>query len=569
MLSTDGVPLFKSSAADLWPVFVMILNLPPNIRMNAQNIVLAGLWYGTKKPPMDLLLKPIMKKLQHLYTLGVPIETPNGLITYRAKIEMAIFDLPAKAAVLCAKQFNGRYGCSVCLHPGEHSGRSQIYPPTEYPERTHRSVQTAARLAEVKGSAVFGIKGVSPLSCSLDLVNSIPVDYMHAVLEGVSRNLLKHWFDSKYHSSSYYLGSKLKTIDKVLLRQQPPHELSRPPRCIEKHLKYFKASELRTWLLFYSLPLLLHNLPPLFLHHYALLVCAMHTLLQDEITLSLVDAAECMLVDFCKLLPELYGDDSCTANAHLLFHLPKYVRLWGPLWTHSAFGFESKNGHLKRLIHGRSNIVPQLLFNVDVSQTLQLVHHKLAEHESEETMDFLNTSSHIAPRSNMTRIGEHMYVVGQCRVKTLTTEQCAALGADEPVPCFTKLYKDGVLYHCTSGAEVHAKRDSTVCAFERSDNKQHFGRILLFINTPSPQVIVKEFYQPSQSLLKQAGPPCRPVLAMYKDIDLLNSYITVVEETPSNPLLAIPLLDIKEKMVFVKSEISTYVIKQPNRYEHH
>ena len=29
MLSTDGVALFKSSAADLWPVFVVILNLPP------------------------------------------------------------------------------------------------------------------------------------------------------------------------------------------------------------------------------------------------------------------------------------------------------------------------------------------------------------------------------------------------------------------------------------------------------------------------------------------------------------------------------------------------------------
>ena len=162
MISTDGVPLFKSSLA----VFLVLLNLPPAIRMNAQNIVLAGLWYGSKKPPMD-----------------------------------------------------------------------------------------------------------------------------------------------------------------ILLRQQPPHELSRPPRSIEKHLKYFKASELRTWVLFYSLPLLLGNLPPLYFHHYALLVCAIHMFLQGEITSSQIDAAEKMLLDFCKLLPELYGEDSCTANAHLLLHLTKYVRL--------------------------------------------------------------------------------------------------------------------------------------------------------------------------------------------------------------------------------------------------
>jgi hypothetical protein len=41
--------------------------------------------------------------------------------------------------------------------------------------------------------------------------------------------------------------------------------------------------------------------------------------------------------------------------------------------------------------------VPELLFNVDVSYTLQLVHHELAKHESNETMTFLNSSSRLAP----------------------------------------------------------------------------------------------------------------------------------------------------------------------------
>ena len=125
--------------------------------------------------------------------------------------------------------------------------------------------------------------------------------------------------------------------------------------------------------------------------------------------IKLLDAAESMLRDFCKLLPELYGKESYTANAYLLFHLIKYVRLWGPLWTHSAFGFDNQNGHLKRFIHGRENVVPQLLFNVDVSYTLQIVHHELVKHESNETMTFLNTSSRLAPQSNMQEIGEHTH----------------------------------------------------------------------------------------------------------------------------------------------------------------
>ena len=221
-----------------------------------------------------------------------------------------------------------------------------------------------------------------------------------------------------------------------LLRQQPPHELSRPPPSLQKHLKYLKASELRTWLLFYSLPLLLDNLPSLFFHHYSLLVCAMHILLQDNITSAQVDAAASMLGDFCKLLPELYGDESCTSNAHLLLHLPKYVRLWGPLWTHSAFGFESKNGQFKRFFPCRGNIVPQLTFNMDVAYTLQLVHHKLTQIESRETTAFLDQSSRFSQRTNMTKIREHTYVVGPCNIKTPTHEQSMALGGSGPVPCF-------------------------------------------------------------------------------------------------------------------------------------
>lgn len=73
-------------------------------------------------------------------------------------------------------------------------------------------------------------------------------------------------------------------------------------------------------------------------------MCAMHILLQSKLTQVQVKAAEEMLNDFYIMLPDLYGDNSCTLNAHCLTHLPRYVRLWGPLWTQSLFGFESMNG---------------------------------------------------------------------------------------------------------------------------------------------------------------------------------------------------------------------------------
>ena len=66
----------------------------------------------------------------------------------------------------------------------------------------------------------------------------------------------------------------------------------------------------------------------------------------------------------------IYGDKNCTLNAHLLIHLTKYVRLWGPLWTTSEFGFESMNGYITSMIHSKHKVADRLLFSLDVSNTL-------------------------------------------------------------------------------------------------------------------------------------------------------------------------------------------------------
>ena len=93
-----------------------------------------------------------------------------------------------------------------------------------------------------------------------------------------------------------------------------------------------------------------------------------------------------MLVAFYELLPELCGDTSCPLNSHLLIHLTKYVRLWGPLWTHLAFGFESMNGYISSMIHSKHRIADQLVFSVDVSNTLSTISDQLLHKASEQTL---------------------------------------------------------------------------------------------------------------------------------------------------------------------------------------
>ena len=467
---------------------------------------------------------------------------------------------------MCSKQFNGEYGCSVCLHPGKRlENGARIYLPESYLERSHTTVLAAAKVAEETGAAVEGIMGTSPLASTLDLVNSIPIDYMHSVLKGVVRMLLKFWFDSTNHSQPFYLGRHINELDKVLLTQQPPTEFSRPPRSIKKHLKYWKASELRNWLLFYSLPLLLNKLPPLFWHHYALLVCALHILLSDSIEPSQIDAAEQMILNFYKLLPELYGDSSYTHNAHLLCHLIKFVRLWGPLWTHSAFDFENKHGHLKHLFHGKNHIVKQLLFYVDIKTTLQLLHPKLVKIDNDNMVAFLN---HRAPRSNMECISDHAYIVGITKQIKLSSEQSRALHVTS-ARVFYRLYKDGILYYANEYCKDSGKQNNTVCSFLDDDSRLCFGQIELFIVEQVPSALIYQ-YQLNSTVMQEAGHSCRSVLEPYKEVDLLSCFIHLCKEPPlSSALLAVNIERILAKAILIKTLARSFLISNPNNFERH
>lgn len=106
----------------------------------------------------------------------------------------------------------------------------------------------------------------------------------------------------------------------------------------------------------------------------------------------------------------MWGNIPCPLNSHLLVHLADYVRLWGPLWTHSAFGFESMNGHISLMIHSKHRIADQLVFSIDVSNTLSTIVDKLVFHESEQTLEFLNQNP--GRRKNMSELTPGTYTVG-------------------------------------------------------------------------------------------------------------------------------------------------------------
>jgi len=297
ILCSDGVQLFKSSNQSFWPILLAGTNLPPGIRMNYENLILAGVWQGSIKPDLDYILMKVLEKINDLYNISVQSQHFDGTKTIKAKLPLAVLDLPARASATKFIQFNGYYSCLYCHVQGSYSAHRQLFLPNSghIEPRTKATIEKHGKKAEAIGKPVYGVKGISALSSVIDIPEAVPVDYMHAALEGVAKKIILTCLDAKHRHHKFYLGKVTKQIDESLQNIKPPEELRRSPRSIT-NIKLWKASEFRAWLLYYCLPVLSNVLPSEYIYHLSLLVSSLHILLGDTILTSDVKVAHSTLL---------------------------------------------------------------------------------------------------------------------------------------------------------------------------------------------------------------------------------------------------------------------------------
>ena len=77
--------------------------------------------------------------------------------------------------------------------------------------------------------------------------------------------------------------------------------------CLIDCCVYILGSEMRNWLLFYSLPVLDGILPNPYITHYSLLVAGLLLLPSDKITQEDLRNAGCYLNEFYSKFSDLYG----------------------------------------------------------------------------------------------------------------------------------------------------------------------------------------------------------------------------------------------------------------------
>ena len=360
-LYTDGINIFEKSKYSLWPIFLSFNSLPLSERYKLSNILICGIWYGKKKPDMqvlfDIIFFPNIKYFNEIFTIcGVQ---------HRLRIKYIVADKPARSMILNMQSSNAQYFCPICLCRNQvtiYDGKRHIFVPyspnNSYLARTHAGFTAIAYSAESCKKPEYGIKGICFLQNIIDinLIDSNIFDYMHSICLGVFKSLLNLLFIS--NSSSYSLRSSTKDFDCVLSSIKFSSQIVKSPPLISNS-SLWKAKDFRNFFLF--------CLPFLFQKNFSLMMDGIFSLrkgiilLLDQATLQSSLEAEQCFENFLHCFKTTFGEHMMTPNFHDLHHLPDMAQKSGSLIELSGFNFEHINGQLSNLCKGNKRLDLQII----------------------------------------------------------------------------------------------------------------------------------------------------------------------------------------------------------------
>lgn len=333
----DGLPLFKSSSIEFWPILGLVYEKTINYKPFS-----IAVHSGVGKPKnVDKYFSDFINEANILIQNGITIQK----MFYEVVLKFFLADKPARTYAKCIKPHTGYHACERCTLKGDIFQNRIIYPNVlnEECKRTN----TSFRNQKDKDHHV----GLSPLMKipNLDMVKQFPLDFMHLICLGVMKKLLiELWLSGT---------TKLKKEDSLRMSQkltnmssQVTCDFQRTTTSLGEASK-LKAAELR-FILLYAGPFILKGVLPDDLYkHFMLLHVAFRILCSDTLFLKYSSFAENYLQRFFLLSQVLYGKHVAIFNMHNLIHVTDDVKnLNCNLNDLSAFPFENFLGHMKKNI---------------------------------------------------------------------------------------------------------------------------------------------------------------------------------------------------------------------------
>ena len=358
-ISVDGLPLFKSSPTQFWPIMCSVNHGMPT---------LVALFMGKTKPDsLDQFVGDLIAELCELKETGFQCSCSDSSKRVSVTLHSFVCDAPARAFLKNIKGHNSLHACERCVAVGVSTSSRTTFN------------SSACFVAEKRNSDSFNNleylgnhqNGQTPLiKCTDNIINIFSLDYMHLICLGVLRRMLTYW---KSGDRIVKLSSRqiLDISEQLIaLRDYIPSDFVRRPRSLLE-LDRWKATEFRTFLLYTGPVILKSVLPtPLYMHFLTLSV-SLSILLRDDVTENepLVDFAGQLLHHFVENSARLYGETFLVYNVHSVLHLVDDVKYFRTSLNQlSAFRFENYLQSLKSLIRSASNPLVQAAKRIEESE---------------------------------------------------------------------------------------------------------------------------------------------------------------------------------------------------------
>ena len=247
------------------------------------------------------------------------------------------------------------------------------------------------------------------------------------------------------------------------------------PRKISE-FSYWKASELETFLLVYSLPVLKNIMTEEYSEHHILLVHAISLLNFSSVSDEMVEIARRLLTEYVTRFVNLYAKKFMTCNIHFLLHLPDDVKKFGRLWVLSCYPFENFLGIIKNYVHGSNHPELQICSAVINFISLAELKDRYLEIESLDYCFCKKIEKSGTHRRKIKEIDENMYIAGVSKkvqsipsyVKNVLSHNAVIIDKSK-CHFFHTLLSKGIYYETECYAEAK-KSNSTFIKFTYDNN---------------------------------------------------------------------------------------------------
>lgn len=344
-INIDGLPLFKSSKVQAWPILINI--------NKTESVLVAGVFVGNSKPiDVNEYLGEFVTELNCLVEEGITYKTTDFIVRVRS----FICDAPARSFVLGVKGHSGFYSCIKCQQRGETCQNRIIYRVQDSLPRTDDQFRKRTDTNHHNLTCPLKVEELP-----INVVNQFAFDYMHIVCLGVVKTFLNGWI--KIRNKSYSLSKdNIALLDQNLCSVKPGicKEFARKPRSVSE-IDRWKAVEFRQFVLYTGPVVLKGVLTDARYKHFLQLSVAIRILCDKNLCITKNLCAKKLIIEFVKKIPDLYDDTFLKFNFHCLTHLADEVLFYGDcLESFSAFKFESYLNKVKQMVHKGNQVVVQI-----------------------------------------------------------------------------------------------------------------------------------------------------------------------------------------------------------------